>query len=61
MAPFRNYPGMEKKPFVLPNGETRSFLEDGDTIILHGWAQGEGYRIGFGECRGEIIPAHPIH
>jgi len=50
-----------KKPLTLPNGETRNFLEDGDTIIIYGWAQGEGYRIGFGECRGEIIPAHPIH
>jgi len=49
-----------KTPFVLPNGETRTYFEDGDTCIIHGWAQADGYRIGFGECSGEILPAHPI-
>lgn len=47
-----------KQPFILPNGETRAFLEDGDTVILRGYCQREGYRrIGFGECRGTILPA----
>ncbi len=45
------------KPIELPNGETRKFLQDGDTVILRGWCQGVGYRIGFGECRGTITPA----
>jgi len=49
-----------KKPITLSNGETRSFLEDGDIINLRGWAQGEGYRIGFGNCLGEILPAHKL-
>jgi fumarylacetoacetase len=47
-----------KRPIVLANGETRAFLEDGDTVILRGFCQGEGYRrIGFGECRGTVLPA----
>ena len=43
------------EPLVLPNGEQRKFLEDGDEVILKGWCEREGYpRIGFGECRGTI-------
>ncbi len=38
-------------------GETRTFLEDGDILTLTGYAQGKGYRIGFGECSGQIEPA----
>lgn len=43
----------------LPStGEQRAFLEDGDTVILRGWCQKEGLaRIGFGECRGKVLPA----
>ncbi|MDM0108525.1 fumarylacetoacetase [Variovorax sp. J22R24] len=47
-----------KKPIKLANGETRTFLEDGDTVILRGYCQREGFRrIGFGECRGTVTPA----
>jgi fumarylacetoacetase len=46
-----------KEPIELPTGERRSFLEDGDTVILTGYAQGDGYRIGLGEVRGTILPA----
>lgn len=46
-----------KEPITLETGETRSFLEDGDTLTLHGHAQGDGYRIGFGICTGTILPA----
>jgi fumarylacetoacetase len=47
-----------KQPVQLSNGETRTFLEDGDTIILKGYCQREGARrIGFGECRGTVLPA----
>mmetsp|Transcript_11013 Transcript_11013/g.12102 ORF Transcript_11013/g.12102 Transcript_11013/m.12102 type:complete len:420 (+) Transcript_11013:3-1262(+) len=49
-----------KKPISLPNGETRTFIEDGDTIIITGFCQGDGYRIGFGEARGTILPANPL-
>ncbi|MDM0049695.1 fumarylacetoacetase [Variovorax sp. J22R115] len=44
-----------RKPIRLANGETRTFLEDGDTVILRGYCQREGFRrIGFGECRGTV-------
>jgi len=43
------------EPLVLPNGEQRKFLEDGDEVILRGWCEREGHaRIGFGECRGIV-------
>jgi len=48
-----------EKPIELLTGEIRTFLEDGDEIILHGYCQKEGTaRIGFGECRGIILPTH---
>jgi fumarylacetoacetase len=47
-----------KHPITLSNGETRTFLEDGDTVILRGWCHNEGLpRIGFGECSGTILPS----
>ena len=45
-----------KEPIAVDGG-TRSFIEDGDTIALRGAAVGAGYRIGFGECTGRLIPA----
>jgi fumarylacetoacetase len=46
------------EPLELPNGETRKFLEDGDEIIFRGYCEREGFaRIGFGECRGIVLPA----
>ena len=45
-----------KEPIEVDGG-TRSFIEDGDTIALRGAAVGAGYRIGFGECTGRLIPA----
>jgi fumarylacetoacetase len=44
------------KPLTLPNGESRKWLEDGDRLTITGWAQGEGYRVGFGEVSGRILP-----
>lgn len=45
-----------KQPVALPNGETRSFLEDGDTLVLRGWCERAGaVRIGLGEARGTVI------
>ncbi len=45
-------------PIQLPNGETRRYLEDGDTIIFTGQATAPGAApIGFGECRGTLLPA----
>ncbi|KAK6187026.1 hypothetical protein SNE40_006277 [Patella caerulea] len=48
------------KPLDLGNGVTRKFLQDGDEVILTGYCQGDGYRVGFGSCTGKILPAHPI-
>jgi fumarylacetoacetase len=46
------------EPLELPNGETRRFLEDGDEVIMKGFCEREGFRrIGFGTCRGLILPA----
>ena len=47
------------EPLALGDGETRKFLEDGDRLTFRGWAQGEGYRVGFGEAAGLILPAPP--
>ncbi len=44
------------KPIELPSGEKRTFLEDGDEIIMTGFAQSDGYRVGFGEVRGKLLP-----
>ncbi len=45
-----------KNPFKLPNGEERRFLQDGDTIIIKGYAQNENGRIGFGEAKAKVLP-----
>jgi fumarylacetoacetase len=46
-----------KKPLTLPGGATRTFLQDGDRLTLTGWCQGQGYRVGFGEVTGQVLPA----
>ena len=46
-----------KEPITLDGGQTRTFIQDGDTLTLSGYAQGDGYKIGFGECSGTILPA----
>lgn len=48
------------KPIQLPNGEQRSFLQDGDCITMTGWCQGDGYRIGLGQVTGTVQPACEI-
>jgi fumarylacetoacetase len=45
------------EPIALPGGGNRTFLEDGDSLVLRGWCQGDGYRVGFGEVEGTIAPA----
>lgn len=52
----RTWRGSE--PLALPDGTERRFLEDGDEVILRAWCEREGrVRIGFGECRGIVLPA----
>lgn len=46
-----------QKPLKMPNGSERKFIEDGDTVIMRGLAEKDGVRIGFGECKGKILPA----
>lgn len=46
-----------REPFTLDTGETRGFIEDGDTMTLRGTARGDGFSIGFGDCVGKILPA----
>ncbi|MDQ0572928.1 fumarylacetoacetase [Variovorax paradoxus] len=47
-----------KQPITLPNGEKRTFLEDGDTLIMRGYCEREGaVRIGLGEVRGTVAGA----
>ncbi len=45
------------EPVELASGIVRTFLEDGDSLSMRGWCQGDGYRLGFGEVEGTILPA----
>jgi fumarylacetoacetase len=50
-----------KTPVALGKDEARSFLEDGDTVVMKGWCERPGFaRIGFGENRGEVTPARAL-
>lgn len=50
-----------KQPLTLGNGETRTFLEDGDAVVIRAWAEKPGgARIGFGECRATVLPARNV-
>jgi fumarylacetoacetase len=44
-------------PITLPTGEQRKFIADGDTVLMRGWCEGHGYRIGLGDCRAKVLPA----
>jgi fumarylacetoacetase len=45
------------EPIELPGGIKRTFLEDGDCLVMRGRCQGDGYRVGFGEVEGTILAA----
>lgn len=45
------------EPITLPTGEERKFLADGDTVVMTGWCEADGTKIGFGEVRGSLLPA----
>ncbi|MGJ5138439.1 fumarylacetoacetase [Bradyrhizobium oligotrophicum] len=45
------------EPIELAGGVKRTFLEDGDSLVMRGWCQGNGYRVGFGEVEGTIVAA----
>ena len=46
-----------QKPLAFQGGATRSFLEDGDEVVITGWCQADGHRVGFGDVRGKIAAA----
>ena len=45
------------EPLELPGGIKRTFLEDGDSLVMRGWCQGDGFRVGFGDVEGTIVAA----
>ena len=46
------------EPITLDDGSERTYLEDGDTVILRGWRESaDGPRIEFGSCTGTVLPA----
>jgi fumarylacetoacetase len=50
-----------QEPIMLPTGEQRKFLEDGDEVTLRGYCEEDGFRrIGLGTCRGTILPANQV-
>lgn len=50
-----------RKPLLMPNGEQRGFLEDGDTVVFKAWCERPGAaRIGFGSLSGTVSPAHSV-
>ncbi len=56
--PPRVVPGSQRTPIELPTGEKRTFLQDGDEVVMRAFCEREGFRrIGFGECRGIVEPA----
>lgn len=46
------------KPLIFPDGAIRTFLEDGDTVVMRAYAERGGARVGFGELRTKILPAN---
>ncbi|XP_077775003.1 fumarylacetoacetase isoform X2 [Podarcis muralis] len=48
------------KAIDLGHGQSRKFLQDGDEVVITGYCQGNGYRVGFGECSGKVLPARPV-
>jgi len=43
------------KPAKLSDGSTRKFIADGDNVIMTGFCQGDGFRVGFGSCEGQLL------
>jgi fumarylacetoacetase len=44
------------RPLIFANGEQRKFLADGDTVTITGYCRGDGYRVGFGQVTGTVLP-----
>lgn len=48
------------QPLTLNDGTERKFINDGDTVILRGYCENKEVRIGFGECKGKVLPARAL-
>lgn len=48
------------KPLKMPDGSERKFIKDGDNVILRGYSQGNGFRVGFGSCEGVVVAANKL-
>ena len=48
------------KPLKMNDGSVRKFLNDGDTVNMVGKMNGKGFSMGFGDCKGLILPAHDL-
>ena len=48
-----------ERPVTLADGSSRTYLEDGDTVTIRGWCEGEGYTISLGDATGTVLPAPP--
>lgn len=46
-----------KNPIQLKNGQERKFINDNDTVIIKGYCEKNGFRLGFGECQSKLLPA----
>jgi len=46
------------KPLKMDDGSERKFINDNDTVILKGWCEKDGIRVGFGECKAKVLPAN---
>jgi len=46
------------KPLKMDDGTERKFINDNDTVIIKGWCEKEGIRVGFGECKAKVLPAN---
>jgi fumarylacetoacetase len=45
------------RPLTLSTGESRTFIQDHDTVVMRGYCEKEGIRVGFGEVTGKLLPA----
>lgn len=50
---------MGTKPIAMPDGSTRTFIQDGDVVSMTGWAQKDDIKVGFGEVTAAVLPALP--
>jgi len=46
------------RPLTLDTGESRTFIQDNDTVRMRGYAEKGGIRVGFGEVSGKLLPAN---